>query len=289
MRPPPKPIFPSQQEGARLIQGTSFTLIELLVVIAIIAVLAALLLPALSRAKQKAHSVVCLNNERQINLNYRLQYQDVQRLDEPEIIRWWINDVGRSNSVWICPSAPPRRFSGGVDSAWTIGMIWWGGSDNSAGIGFSNRTGSYSFNWHFLEVSLYRELGHSLSPVIVADNFTTESQVLQPSLTPMLADGIRWSVQPHATDPPVAGSFPGPAIFSPVHGHPTDPVSCVALPRHGARSSQTPASWATNRPLPGAVNAAFLDGHCEMVKLDRLWQLYWHVDYQPPAKRPGLP
>jgi hypothetical protein len=31
------------------------------------------------------------------------------------------------------------------------------------------------------------------------------------------------------------------------------------------------------------------DGHGELVKLDRLWQLYWHKDYQPPARRPGLP
>jgi hypothetical protein len=37
------------------------------------------------------------------------------------------------------------------------------------------------------------------------------------------------------------------------------------------------------------VNVAFFDGHGELVKLDRLWQLYWHVDYQPPAKRPGRP
>ena len=39
----------------------------------------------------------------------------------------------------------------------------------------------------------------------------------------------------------------------------------------------------------GSTNVSFLGGHSELVKRDRLWQLYWHKDYQPPAKRPGLP
>jgi prepilin-type N-terminal cleavage/methylation domain-containing protein/prepilin-type processing-associated H-X9-DG protein len=95
------PIKPHFRQ--RLIPG-AFTLIELLVVIAIIAILAALLMPALSRAKAKGQSITCLNNLKQMQLawlTYTDDNQDVMPLNN-------INSVGPGYDLpgsWVLGNA----------------------------------------------------------------------------------------------------------------------------------------------------------------------------------------
>ena len=236
-------LFPDgRQPGESRLARAGFTLIELLVVIAIIAILAAMLLPALSRAKETARRISCLNNLRQLNLAARL-YADDSQGSYPlrsNTDRWpdkLYDNYGKSLKVLLCPTdgltgQPPQT----------------GGSSNNLADAAPR---SYLINgWNDWYAD---QVGSQSFPAVSAAagaKGLKEAVILHPSDTVLLGEKI--------SD---AGDYYMDLFENPQRGG--NDASVAEQCRHGNRNG---SSLADGQSGAGGANYALTDGSARFIK-----------------------